>query len=152
MTKQPILIDQFLFLHLVLVHKDSTSRRQSLFVPHLFSEESDESSSLGNESHLKLNRFLKLRNVDTVRHVLSVPWNTAHEGTKRRHLRKAEQCFLAMLDVLAPENLPELWKELCDRHTACKERQEVGESRSKKEMELLGAFAESYLNAQHWST
>ena len=51
-----------------------------------------------------------------------------------------------------PENSQELWKELCDRHTACKERQDVGEGRSEKGMELLGAFSESYLNAQHWST
>ena len=32
------------------------------------------------------------------------------------------------------------------------ERQDVGEGRSEQEMELLGAFAESYLNAQHWTT
>ena len=57
-----------------------------------------------------------------------------------------------MLDVIAPENSQELWKEPCERHNACKERQEVGEGRSEKEMKLLGAFAESYLNAQHWST
>ena len=84
--------------------------------------------------------------------MLSVPWDTAHERTKRRHLRKAEQCIFAMLDVLAPANSQDLWKALCDRHAACKERQDVGEERSEKEMELLGAFAESYLNAQHWST
>ena len=121
-------------------------------MPQDFSEESDESSSLDNEFQKQLNRFLQLRDVSPVRHVLSVPWDTAHERTKRRHLRKAEQCIFAMLDVLAPANSQDLWKALCDRHAACKERQDVGEERSEKEMELLGAFAESYLNAQHWST
>ena len=81
-----------------------------------------------------------------------MPWNTAHERTKRRYLRKAEQCISAMLDVLAPENSQELWTELCDRHAVSRERQVVVEGRSEKETELLSAFAESYLNAQHWST
>ena len=39
----------------------STSRRQSLFVPQEDSEESDEGSSLDNESQVQLNRFLHLR-------------------------------------------------------------------------------------------
>ena len=49
-----------------------------------------------------------------------------------------------MLDVVAPENSQELWMELSDRHV-------VVEVRSEKEIELLSAFAVSYLNAQHWS-
>jgi len=57
-----------------------------------------------------------------------------------------------MLDVLAPENSQELWTELCDRHAVSRESQVVVEGRSEKEMELLSAFAESYLNVQHWST
>jgi len=57
-----------------------------------------------------------------------------------------------MLDVLAPENSQELWMELCDRHAVSRESQVVVEGRSEIEMELLSAFAESYLNAQHWST
>ena len=36
----------------------STSKWQSLFVPQEVSEESDESSSLDNESQMQLNRFL----------------------------------------------------------------------------------------------
>ena len=129
-----------------------TSKRQSLFVPQEDCEESDESSSLDNESQVQLNRFLHLRDVSPVRHTLSVPWNTAHERTKRRYLRKAQQCISAMLDVLAPENSQELWTELCDRHAVCSESQVVVEGRSEKETELLNAFAESYLKAQHWST
>ena len=82
----------------------SISRRQGLFVPQEACEESDESSSLDNESQVQLNRFLHLRDVSPVRHTLSVPWNTAHEHTKRRYLQKAQQCISAMLDVLAPEN------------------------------------------------
>ena len=110
------------------------------------------SSSPDNESQVQLNRFLHLRDVSPVRHTLSVPWNTAHERTKRRYLRKAQQCISAMLDVLAPENSQELWTELCDRHAVCSESQVVVEGRSEKETELLNAFAESYLKAQHWST
>ena len=101
---------------------------------------------------MQLNRFLKLRDVSPVRHTLSVPWNTAHERTKRRYLRKAEQCISAILDVLAPENSQELWTELCDRHTLSTESHVAVEGRSEKETVLLSAFAESYLNAQHWST
>ena len=59
----------------------STSRRQSLFVPQEGSEESDESSSLDNESQVQLKRFLQLRDVSSVRHTLSVPWNTAQADT-----------------------------------------------------------------------
>ena len=101
---------------------------------------------------MQLNRFLHLRDVSPVRHTLSVPWNTAHERTKRRYLRKAQQCISAMLDVLAPENSQELWTELCDRHAVCSESQVVVKGISEKETELLNAFAESYLNAQHCST
>ena len=46
----------------------SISRRESLFVPQEDSEESDESSSLDNESQMQLNRFLHLRDVSPVRH------------------------------------------------------------------------------------
>ena len=130
----------------------STSRQQSLFVPQEDSEESDENPSVDNMSHAQLNHFLKLRDVSPVRHTLSVLWNTAHKRTKRRYLRKAQQCIFAMLDVLAPENSQELWTELCDRHAVSRESQVVVEGRSEKETELLSAFAESYLNAQHWST
>ena len=79
-------------------------------------------------------------------------WNTAHERTKCRYLQKAQQCISAMLDVLAPENSQELWTELCDRYAVCSESQVVVEGRSEKETDLLNAFAESYLNAQHWNT
>ena len=127
-----------------------TSRQQSLFVLQEDCEESDESSSLDNESQVQLNRFLHLRDVIPVRHTLSVPWNTAHERTKRIYLRKAQQCISAMLDVLVQENSQGLWT--CDRQVVCSESQVVVEGISEKETELLNAFAESYLNAQHWST
>ena len=130
----------------------STSKWQSLFVPQEVSEESDESSSLDNESQMQLNRFLQLRDISPMRHMLSMPWNTAHKRSKRRYLQKAQQCISAMLDVLAPENSQELWRELCDRHAVSRESQVVDEGRSEKETELLSALAESYLNAQHWST
>ena len=128
----------------------STSRRQSLFVPQGDSEESDESSSLDNASQMQLNRFLQLQDVSPAHHTLSVPWNTAHERTNAD--TSAQQCISAMLDVLAPENSQELWSELCDRHAVSRESQVVVKGRSEKETELLSPLAESYLNAQHWST
>ena len=76
----------------------SISRRQGLFVPQGDSEESDEGSSLDNESQVQLYRFLHPRDVSPVRHTLSVQWNTVHECTKRRYLRKAQQCISATLD------------------------------------------------------
>ena len=129
-----------------------TSKRQSLFVPQEDCEESDESSSLDNESQVQLNRFLHLRDVSPVRHTLSVPSDTVHERTKRIYLRKAQQWISAMLDVLVQENSQGLWTELCDRQAVCSESQVVVEGISEKETELLNAFSESYLNAQHWST
>ena len=90
-------------------------------MPEDFSEECDERFSMGNESQQQLNRFLQLRDVSPVGHVLSVPWNTTHERTKRQHLRKAEQFIFAMRDVIAPKKSKKLWKELCDRHSACRE-------------------------------
>ena len=58
------------------------------------------------------------------------------------------QCVSAVLDVLAPQDSKCLWGELCESKgnlgiTGVKRRQDS---------ELLDAFAESYLNAQHWST
>ncbi|KAJ7358839.1 hypothetical protein OS493_020675 [Desmophyllum pertusum] len=113
---------------------NNTSRRQSLFVPQEDSEDSDESSTPADydESRKQLNHFLQLRDVSPVRHVLSVPWNTAHERTKRRYVGKAEQCISAMLDVLAPENSQELWKELCDRHTVGRGDRKVSTAEVKK--------------------
>ena len=100
------------------------------------------------ESLKQLNRFLQLRDTSPVRHVLSVPWNVAQSRTKRRYLRKAEQCASAVMEVLAPEDSNCLWRELCEREV---NRRTTG-GKSCKEVELLQAFAESYLNAQHWST
>ena len=81
-----------------------------------------------------------------VENTSSVPWNTAQERTKADNYGNFNYVFLA------PENLQELWTELCDRHALSRECQVVAKGRSEKEMQLLSAFVESYLNAQHWST
>ena len=86
---------------------------------------------------MQLNHLLQLRDVSPVRHTLSVQWNTAHERTKRIHLRKAQQCISAMLDVLSPEKSQELWRKLCDHHAVCSESQVVVEGRSEKEPSFL---------------
>ena len=83
-----------------------------------------------------------------MRYVLSVPWNEAQSRSKRRYVRKAEQCVSAVLDVLAPKDSKCLWDELCERKGYLR----TTGGRSRKDLELTEAFAESYLNAQHWST
>ena len=78
----------------------------------------------------------------------------ASERTKHRYLRKAEQPISAVLDVIAPGASGELLAELCSRHMlgVGKEPDEQVLEKTKKELEVLEALAESYLNAQHWST
>ena len=101
-----------------------------------------------DESREQLNRFLQARDISLVRHVLSVPWNDTQSRSKRRYVRKAEQCVSAVLDVLAPKDSKCLWDELCERRGYL----ETTGGKSRKDLELLEAFAESYFNAQHWST
>ena len=63
-------------------------------------------------------------------------------------MRKAEQCVSAVLDVLAPKDSKRLRDELCERKGYLR----TTGGRSRKDLELTEAFAESYINAQHWST
>lgn len=137
----------------------ASARRQSLYVPHDDTEDdSDESptpvDSRAHESRNQLNHFLQIRDISPMRNPSSVSWKTANERTKRRYLRKARQSISAVLNVIAPGASEELWNELCEHHmqAVSKESQNKGVSRSEKEVKLLEAFAESYLNAQHWST
>ena len=97
---------------------------------------------------------MKLRDVSPVRSVLSVSWEKGNERTKRRYLRKAEQPISTVLDVIAPEASGELLTELSSRHRLAvgKEPDEQVLEKRQKELEVLEALAESYLNAQHWST
>ena len=118
-------------------------------MPDKTSQESEDSlTDERDESREQLNRFLQARDISPVRHVLSVPWNEAQSHTKRRYVRKAEQCVSAVLDILAPEDSKCLWEELCERKGYLR----TTGGKSRKDLELLEAFAESYLNAQHWST
>ena len=134
-----------------------TSKRQRLYLPPEDSDESEESPGpstnvLGPQQ--QLNRFLKLRDISPVRSVLSVSWEKASERTRRRYLRKAEQPISAVLDVIAPEASGELLTELSSRHMlgVGKETDEQVLEKRQRELEVLEALGESYLNAQHWST
>ncbi|KAK3739225.1 hypothetical protein QZH41_004334 [Actinostola sp. cb2023] len=128
------------------------SKRRSIFIPEdEESDENEETSTYNDEPRRQLNRFLQLRSISPIRHSLSVPWDTAHERTKRRYTRKAEQCISAVLDVLVPEDSISLWKELCERNVTVEDGQGAP-PKSGKELELLEAFTESYASAQHWST
>ena len=91
----------------------------------------------------KLNDFLAYRDVSPVRHKLSVPWDSAHERTKRRYSRKAKQSVCQVLEVIAPGQSDKLWSVLGDNESL---------KRSQADVELLEALAESYCNASHWST
>ena len=82
-------------------------------MPDEASQESEGSlTDVQDESREQLNRFLQARDVSPVCHVLSVPWNEAQSRSKRRYVRKAEQCVSAVLDVLAPKDSKCLWDEL----------------------------------------
>lgn len=134
-----------------------TSKRQRLYLPPEDSDESEESpgpSTNVQGPQQQLNRFLKLRDISPVRSVLSVSWEKASERTKRRYLRKAEQPISAVLDVIAPEASGELLTELSSRHMlgVGKETDEQVLEKRQRELEVLEALGESYLNAQHWST
>ena len=83
-----------------------------------------------------------------MRHVLSVPWNEAQSRSKRRYVRKAERCVSAVLDVLSPKESKCLWNELGERKGCLR----TTGGKSRKDLELLEAFSERYLNAQQWST
>ena len=74
----------------------ASARRQSLYVPHDDTEESDDSDesptpvdSRAHESRNQLNHFLQIRDISPMRNPSSVSWKTANERTKRRYLRKA---------------------------------------------------------------
>ena len=128
-------------------------RRESVFIPdieELNVEESDldespDNSQINtvNESLKMLNEFLACRDVSPVHHKLSVPWDSAHERTKRRYSRKAKQSVREVLDVIAPGQSDKLLSTLCGN---------LPSERTQAEVELLQALAESYLNATHWST
>ena len=138
----------------------ASAKGQSLYVPHDDTEESDDCDesptpvdSRAHDSRNQLNHFLQIRDISPVRNPSSVSWKIANERTKRRYLRKARQSISAVLNVIAPGASEELWNELCERHmqAVSKESQKEGVRRSEKEVKLLEAFAESYLNAQHWN-
>ena len=74
---------------------------------------------------------------------MSVPWDSAHERTKRRYSRKAKQSVCQVLEVIAPGQSDKLWSVLGDNESL---------KRSQADVELLEALAESYCNASHWST
>ena len=67
-------------------------RRGSLYVPRKSSQESEGNSDdeVYKEDVEQLNRFLHLRDVSPVRRVLSVPWDSAKEITRRLYVRKVK--------------------------------------------------------------
>jgi len=120
------------------------SKRRSIFIPDdEESDENEETSTYNDEPRRQLNRFLQLRSISPIRHSLSVPWDTAHERTKRRYTRKAEQCISAVLDVLVPEDSISLWKELCERNVTVEDGQGAP-PKSGKELRSTGVHDDKY--------
>ena len=119
-------------------------RRESVFIPdveELNVEESDLDELLDNsqintekESLKMLNEFLACRDVSPVRHKLSVPWDSAHERTKRRYSRKAKQSVREVLEVIAPGQSDKLLSTFDGN---------LPSERTQAEVELLQALAES---------
>ena len=80
-------------------------KQDSFYVPDEASQGSEGSlTDVQDESRELLKRFLQARDISPVRHVLSVPRNESQSASKRRYVRKAEQCVSAVLDVLAPKD------------------------------------------------
>ena len=92
----------------------------------------------------KLNEFLPYRDASPVRHKLSVPWDDAHECTKRRYTSKAKESVREALEVIAPGQSDKLWAAVGDNVQA--------EAETELLEALLEALAKSYFNASHWST
>lgn len=131
-----------------ILHSDK--RRESIFIPDV--EESPATPEQSNQmtsppkpdqSLVKLNDFLVNRDVSPVRYTLCVPWDNAHERTKRRYTRKARQSVREVLEVIAPGQSDKLLAAVGGS---------VPPGRTQAEEELLQALAESYFNATHWST
>ena len=121
-------------------------RRESIFIPEveeLNVEESDldespDNSQINtvNESLKMLNEFLACRDVSPVRHKLSVPWDSAHERTKRRYSRKATQSVREVLEVIAPGQSNMLLSTLGGNEPS---------ERTQAEVELLPGFSRELL-------
>ena len=96
----------------------------------------------------KLNEFLTYRDVSSVRHKLSAPWDDAHERTKCRYTSKAKESVREVLEVIPPGQSEKLWAALGDN---------VQAERSQAEIELkvilmpvIGAQEDKYY--QLWQT
>ena len=84
--------------------------RAYLFLNEEDSEESDESSSIDNESQVQLNRFLQLRDVSPVRHTLSVQWNTV-QCWMSCHLKSRKNCGGSFVIVTLYAARVRLWSK-----------------------------------------
>ena len=76
-------------------------KRESTYLPDVESAESEveepscpDRKSESDEALKKMNDFLAYRDVSPVRHKLSVPWDSAHERTKRRYSLKQNKVFV----------------------------------------------------------
>lgn len=109
----------------------------SLYKP--LPEESDEEPPRD-----RLNYFLASRDVSPIRYELKTPWLQCTERTRRYHTRKANQVIGAALEEIAPNDTEELLKSVA--------AQQSKQNESNEDTVLLNLIAESYANADHWST
>ena len=98
----------------------------------------------------QLNTFLHSRDISPVRYPMKTDWEEASERTRRRHIRKAKQAILAVLDEVAPNQCQQLWQSLVASKSL--EHQFSSDNDEQVDEVLIGALAECYNNADNWQT
>ena len=98
----------------------------------------------------KLNTFLEIGDVSSVRYPMKIQWEDASKRTRHHHIRKANQVVDAVLDEVAPNQSDQLWKSLfvsksLDQHP-------VNDIAKRIDEVLMEASAECYRNASNWQT
>ena len=85
-----------------------------------------------------------------MRYPLKTQWEEASERTRRRHLRKAKEAVVAVLEEVAPNQCQQLWQSLVaskslESHLSSDNDDDIDEV-------FMEALAECYRNADNWQT
>lgn len=96
----------------------------------------------------KLNAFLSSRDISPVRTTLSTEWSEASERTQRRHVRKAKQAMVAVLDEVAPNQSSKLW----DAVMASPPFSGITSHKNDVDEVFMQNLSECYDNGESWKT
>ncbi|XP_035678162.1 uncharacterized protein LOC118416978 [Branchiostoma floridae] len=128
--------------------------RLSVYIPESSHESSQSQDSENNapdnkESLPLLNTFLQSRDVSPVRS-LKKSWSESSDRSKRRHVQKAKESVVAVLNTIAPRDSGSLWKDLRDSGAIDKA---VGAHAEEGTVDgdLLQAMTECYNHADSWA-